>query len=59
MEDSIMSVHMDCKNQRQIYISITDFSLKNTLSKKKKTTGNNRRNSDRNFNIMLKIQGKV
>lgn len=36
MEDSIMSVHMDYKNQRQIYISITDFSLKNTLSKKKK-----------------------
>lgn len=35
MEDSYTSVHLDYRNQRHIYISITDFSLKNTLPNKK------------------------
>lgn len=36
MEDSYISVHTDYGNQRHIYISITDFSFKNTLLKKPK-----------------------
>lgn len=37
MEQNMINVHMDYRNQRHSYISNTDFCSKNDIPKKKKT----------------------
>lgn len=57
MEENMISVHMDYRNQRHSYISNTDFSSKNDISKKEENRKNTKiaeESSDRNLQYSVK-----